>query len=162
MRYNAITDHDDIFAVPQMMIDDTPLWIGLTDLGADREHDGAHKWAYSVATGPWDADVQYQGEDMHGPVMGAEDPGAMVVALMGFIGAYGDGELLWDEGVELRHDGDIVATGETAEFIVGIGERCSIAANDLEEGYLEWSEDLHIETNGIPAHIAIETGKVPE
>lgn len=172
MLYNAVTDHDVIFEVPAMATDDEPLYIGLTNLGTKPDPNGyghREQWAYSVATGPWDADVRYQGDDLRGPANAGPDgyPGAaeMAASLMSFLGAYSDGYLQGSstETSALFYSGDIVATGEAARFIVDNGERFAVASSDFEAGYLEWT--VHPGDNigmGREVHVTRYTGKEEE
>lgn len=169
VKYNTLSDHDDVFEVPEMMVDDTPVYIGITHLGVESDRDvGGYRsrFAYSVATGPYDADVQYQGEDLRGPAIGGVTENEIAVSLMGFISAYGEGPLLDEdgsgEGKRLYHDGDIVAMGETAEFIHANAERFGIAGSDLEEGYIAYTETYLNETLGQYVRRAVPTGKEME
>ena len=169
MLYNTLSDHDAVFAVPEMMVDDQPLYIGITSLGVETDRDcGGHRerFAYSFATGPYDADVQWQGDDVRGPAIGSVSEVEIAATLMGFASAYGVVPLLDEEGSglvkRLYYDGDIVAMGETAEFIHAQAERLGIAGSDLEEGYIAYTETRWNEALGLNVRYAVYTGKEDE
>ena len=90
----------------------------------------------------------------------------MAAAVMGFYSAYAEGDLLDEdgsgEGKRLYFDGELVAMGETAEFIVANGERFGIASSDLEEGYLHWVKSPDNEVTGDDVYVAEWTGKEVE
>lgn len=168
MRYNAITDHDTVFEVPEQSLNDKRVFIGLTNLGPDSKHDGARQWAYSVGRGPWDDDVRYQGEDLHGPVSagpdGYPDAGKMAASLMSFLSAYAEGYMQGSstETSVLYYDDEPVATGDAAWFISENGERFGIASADLEGGYTHWikhPDDAYMRTDVYKAEF---TGKEVE
>lgn len=149
MKYNAVADHENIFEVPALYPLCDAVYVGLTPLGPDRDYDGAVRWAYSVGTGPWDADVVYQGDHLHAPVLHRQQPDAAVNAattLLSFLSAYAEGELRtvpddidgFGTRAELYYDGDVIATGDAAEFIHENGERFGLTAYDIEEGNAVW------------------------
>lgn len=166
MKYNTLSDHENVFEVPSLYTDGKPLYVGMTLAGYDRDDLGTRaRWAYTIATGPFDADVQYQGEDLHGPVIGPDpEPHEMVATLLGFLGAYGsDGELRHVGYVtHLFFDGDLIAINETAEFISEHGEEFGIAAMELEEAYLAYTDRYWNESLGLYVGRAFPTGKEPE
>ena len=68
MRYNTLDSHDNVYEVPAMMTDDKPIYLGITNMGAHYQYgESRSQWAFTFATGPYDADVQLQGDDLHGP-----------------------------------------------------------------------------------------------
>jgi hypothetical protein len=145
MKYNTIEDHDEIFVIPENYNSDRPLFVGITSLGFHGEgYDARVKWAYTFAYGPYDADIQLQGDDLGSP---SEDSEAAVTALLGFYGAYADGEMVEppDADPYLVSDGDVKATGATAQFIVANGERFSIVESELENGYVAWGEPHYVD-----------------
>jgi len=171
MRYNTLSDHDDVFEVPEMMVDDKPIWIGITHLGVESDRDfGGYRsrFAYSIATGPYDADVQVQGDDLRGPAIGSVTEAEIVVSLLGFASVYGEGDLSTEENDDgesetfLYYDGDQVAVGETAQFIYDNAERFGIAGSDLEEGYIAYNSTEWNDALGLYVRRASETGKEPE
>lgn len=169
MRYNTLSDHDDVFEIPELMRGDRPMWVGMTSLGEEYEPDDGsrERWAYSVATGPYDADVQYQGEDIRGPAIGP-GPSAveMAATLLGFLSAYAEGDLIdsRDDGGELylEFDGEVAAVGETAEFIVENGERFGIMSHDLEEDYMAYTDTYWNDDLALWVKRAVQTGKEVE
>lgn len=155
MRYNTLDDHAHVFAIPEMMAGDRPLFLGITDLSdcASRQ-----RWAYTFATGPYDADVQLQGDDLSGP---SGDVLRAVEAVLGFYSSYADGKIN-DAGV-LVSQGEEIATGETAVFIKANGERFGSAASDLEHGYLAYGNDYDDYLGElVSARTARPTGKEEE
>jgi hypothetical protein len=143
VKYNVLEDHDEIFVIPEMLTSDRPLFVGITSLGFYGEgHDRRVQWAYTFAYGPYDADIQLQGDDLGSPY---DDSEKAVTALLGFYGAYADGTLIRDRETDtLTSGGDVVATGETARFIVANGERFSIVESELENGYAVWNDPIEM------------------
>ncbi len=174
MKYNTLSDHDEVFEIPGNYTNSPPMWIGITHIGAERDAvltgDYRSRFAYSIATGPYDADVQYQGDDLRGPAIGGVTESDMAATLMGFLSAYAEGDLRvvpddidgFGTRTELYFDGDVVATGETAEFIHANGFRFGRASSELEEGYLAWSTDYFNETLDRWVYKAVPTGKEDE
>lgn len=166
MRCNTLSDHDDVYAIPELMINDKPLWLGVTSLGVDRNKYDEYReqFAYTFATGPYDADVQLQGEDVHGPAVGRSEPGEMAAVIMGFYSAYAEGDLTETEnGMLLTYDGSEIALGDTAQFISDNGERFGFAESELENGYIEWSDEpIYNPDLDLTVTHAVQTGKTDE
>ena len=167
MRYNTLSDHSYVYEIPSLMADDQPLWLGITQDGysySDRER--RSKWAYTFATGPYDDDVQLQGDDICGPAIGPDpDPGDMAATVLGFYSAFADGTIASDgEDGEawLTYEGDTIATGATADFIVANGERFGMTASELENGYIAYTDEYLNETLGQNVFRAEPTGKIDE
>lgn len=155
MRYNTLDDHTHVFAIPEIMAGDRPLFLGIT---ADGTREGRTRWAYTFATGPYDADVQLQGDDLSGP---SGDVLRAVEAVLGFYSSYADGKI--NDAGELISQGDIVAAGETAQFIKANGERFGAAQYDLEYGYLAYGDGYDDYLGGlVRARTARATGKEDE
>lgn len=171
MRYNTLVDHDDVFEIPETLTTDKPLWLGITHLGVEADSDtGGYRsrFAYTFATGPYDSDIQWQGDDVRGPAVGSVTEAEIAATLMGFASAYGDGDLVPnpdsedDDAVDLIWDDDIVATGETARFLSANGERLGIAGSDLEEGYIAYTDTYLNASLDLYVRRAFSTGKEPE
>jgi hypothetical protein len=168
VKYNTLSEHDDVFEVPEMMTDDVPLWIGITSLGieSDRSVGGyRERFAFTFATGPLDDDIQYQGDDIRGPAIGSVTEAEIAATLMGFAYAYGEGDLtdsLDGDDIKLEFDGDVVATGETAVFLHANAERFGIVGSELEEGYIAYNDTSWNDTLDLYVRRAFPTGKEPE
>jgi len=174
MRYNTLSDHSYVYEIPILMIDDQPLWLGITQDGWDHSHgETRSRWAYTFATGPYDADVQLQGDDVSGPAAGPDpDPSDMAATVMGFYSAFAGGDLThpdtsehsaWEPGeAVLEYENDVIATGEAAEFIVANGERFGMTASELENGYIAYTDEYLNETLGQNVFRAEPTGREDE
>lgn len=170
MKYNVLEDHDSVFEIPSMYAG-SHIWLGITSLGFeyDARETGwsrRERFAYTIATGPYDDDVQVQGDDFRGPAIGGVEPHEVVASLLGFFSAYAEGDLIdsRQDGGELflEWDGEVIATGETAEFIKAHGEDFGIASSDLENGYLAYPDVPNATGFGLDIYVAEETGKEPE
>lgn len=160
LGYNVLDDHNDVFVIPELTTTDRKLFLGISATGTDAR--GRTQWVYTFAYGIYEADVQLAGSELYGPPEGGTE--RAVEAVLGFYSAYADGNLEYvpddygDLEARLTSQGEVVATGETAEFIQANGDRFGLLADDLEHGVRAWSGYLA----GDGYRTAYETGKEPE